>query len=64
MTANPLRDMSQGRPGKATVEQLQEMADDLNRQFFVKAMGRHYHVGRRPKGDGTFIHELSWTVAR
>lgn len=70
MTANPLKsDAPISR--KVTVERLQELADDLNGEHWVKGMGRHYFVDReknpkfKPGSDDPkereFIHSLAWS---
>jgi len=60
MTTNPLKGDNISKRGVVTVEKLQDMADSLNREHFVQAMGRHYHVVQEPKGDGTMRHALVW----
>lgn len=48
------------RAGKVTTDMLHELADSLNRERFVRGMGRHYRVGREPDGEGGVRHFLTW----
>lgn len=59
MAANPLMERVSSRPGRVTTEVLHDLATDLNREPFVKAMGRFYRVGREMI-DGNPRHFLTW----
>lgn len=64
MASNPLIDKAPTKRGKVTAEMLYELADSLNREPFVKGMGRFYRVGRETN-DGQIRHFLTWdTVQR
>jgi hypothetical protein len=52
MTANPLMMRQPSRPGRVTVEMLQELTEKLNKSRFVKDSGLPYFVGRRVEEDG------------
>lgn len=72
MTANPLK--SDARPGKATVDALEALAADLNKEPWARGLGRHYHVSREPNPkyvyasldpkERQFIHSLAWASVR
>lgn len=68
---NKLLEKAPKAKGKVTVERLRELADDLNKETWVKGMGRHYFVDReknpkfKPGSDDPkereFIHSLAWS---
>lgn len=71
MASNQLLDRQTAKQGKVTVEILEKLAADMNGEWWVRRMGRHYFVKREknPKFvDGSadpkereFIHTLAWT---
>lgn len=62
MTDNPLKSDAP-RPGRVTVEKLEELAAEMNSQWWVKHWGRHYFVSREVLG-GKVVHSLAWQQAR
>lgn len=60
--------------GRVTVDTLEQLADDLNKEPWVRGMGRHYHVSREPNPkyvygsldhkERQFIHSLAWAGVR
>lgn len=69
MTNKLLENAPKGRT-KVTVQDLEKLAVDLNREYWVSRLGRHYFVQReknpkfRPGSDDPkereFIYELAW----
>jgi hypothetical protein len=64
MTRNPLDDfVSTPRPGKVTVEMLEQLRDSLNRSAFVCDSGLPYFVGRKVEDDGSTKHFLDRKIS-
>lgn len=63
MTTNPLKSNAPSSR-KVTTAMLHDLAASLNKERFVKGMGRFYRVGRESDGQGGFRHFLTWDTAR
>ena len=62
MRANPLLGPLAG-PSRITIERLEQMATDFNREHFARCLNRHYFVNRRDGGEKGIIHFLDWKKA-
>jgi hypothetical protein len=60
MTTNRLAERSAATG--VTVEKLEDLAAEMNSQWWVKHWGRHYFVSREVLG-GKVVHSLAWQQA-
>lgn len=63
MASNQLLERRPEKPGRVTVEVLEDLAASLNGEWWVKHLGRHYFVSREVVGDKV-VHSLAWQQLR
>lgn len=64
MASNPLIEKASAKRRTVSTEMIYDLADSLNKERFVKGMGRFYRVGKEPDGEGGIRHFLTWDTVR